>query len=56
MRGEAEVEGTHREGFQHEAFAPDAVEEDASAATGNFGELRHKEDPRSCLQCELIIC
>ena len=48
MRGEAEVEETHREGFhfQHEAFSPDAMEEDASAAAGDSGELRQEEIQR----------
>lgn len=46
MRGEAEVEETHREGFEHEAFASDAVEEDAGAAAGDSGELRHEEIQR----------
>lgn len=46
MRGEAEVEETHREGSEHEAFASDAVEEDACAAAGDSGELRHEEIQR----------
>ncbi|WZZ01473.1 hypothetical protein YC2023_073801 [Brassica napus] len=39
---------THREGFhfQHEAFSPDAMEEDASAAVGDSGELRQEEIQR----------